>query len=194
MNDLRRIKRNQMLVFALLLLLLLLLGYNNLILKNIPIALALAVAISSLVVLALVLARKKESLLAEYGLIKRLGKQRQFNHLNILSILVGLLLILSAASAPADVLHLIFKSTIGIIWVLVGIGNRPSCYLEIRERYIVKLKVDWMELGKVDRFEHFDDTIVLRSGNKKMEIFLKKLTPSEKETLAEALKMPGKPA
>jgi len=188
MKDLSKIKKIQILVFSLFILLVLIFGYNNMILKRLDVSLVLAISTLTLFIIALAISRKKESLLIKLGLKIQFGKGKRFTYLFIFNISLGLLFIISGVLYLPDFIQMIFKATIGIGWVLIGIGNRPQYYIEIGEKYITKLKFDSIKLEKIESVEYMNDKLIIKKGNKIMEIFLNEFTPTEKEVLIEKLK------
>jgi hypothetical protein len=64
---------------------------------------------------------------------------------------------------------------------MLEIGSRAQFSIEINEKHIIRLKVQFIELRSILSDEFTDDFAIISSETKSMKICLKQLTQGERE-------------
>lgn len=133
-------------------------------------------------------ARLRDRISVQDGTLKRYGKKASLNFSSILLLVVGGYHLLSLFLPAVSPNHIIKALLFGFIFIFSGIQNRTRWYIEIKDKYIIKNKINHFKIDAIESLAFTNDTIVLKNAKKTMIIGLNELTSEEQGALTNELR------
>jgi hypothetical protein len=96
---------------------------------------------------------------------------------------IAILFIIGGLFSFHNLDYLIEKVTFGIIWIIIGLGNRYVYYIEITKRNIIKNNTEYLKINKIKNIEFSNEVIHLKTSKSSMSIYLHDLEMEEQSLI-----------
>jgi hypothetical protein len=125
----------------------------------------------------------KSKLEMKIGLLKAYGERCGFNPIMLINFGLGILFLILAFLNLNDVNDFILKLTVGLCWIVVGIEKRLTYYIQITDRDVIKLNLDFLKIRDIELVTFSSNEIVLKTTKRTMEISYAGIKTDEKQQI-----------
>jgi hypothetical protein len=180
---LNRIKYGEWTIWVLIITILIGLFYHSMILKNLRNQIIESILLIVCLVSMIFIRMLKHRLKLIKGLLKAYGEKIGFNSILLINIGIGAIWIILGFLTYNDSNAFVFNLTVGIIWIIAGFSKISRYYIQITDRSIIKLDLDFIKINAIELITFSPDKIILKTAKRTMEIFYADLKSDEKKSI-----------
>jgi hypothetical protein len=180
---LTRIKLYEGILLAVMVLVLSLEIYNSIITKNTTRQIISSILLLGCTIFILEIRKLKSILKIKLGLIKAYGERCGFNPIMMINLYIGIIFLILAFLNLNNINDLILKLTLGLCWIVVGVGNRRFYYLQLTDSNVVKMNLDFLKIKDIELITYTSQKVVLKTAKRTMNISFLKLKTDEQQQI-----------
>jgi hypothetical protein len=117
------------------------------------------------------------------GLIKAYGERFGFNSIMLINIALGIIWIILGFLTLEDNYGFIFKLTLGMGFIIIGLSKSHRYYIKISDKNIIKLDLDFIKIEAIKLITFSSDKIILKTNKRSMEIFHTEVKEYERQLI-----------
>lgn len=179
----KSLKYSEWTLLILLFIVLLGLFYHSMILKNLHYQIIESILLIVCAVSMIFIRMIKEKLEISVGFKKAYSVKIGFNSIVLINLGLGILWIAIGVLALNDINRFVLNLTIGILWIISGFSKISRYYIQITDKSIVKLDLDYLKIKEIELINFSPDKIILKTTKRTMEIFYADLKSDEKQLI-----------
>ncbi len=180
---LNRIKYGEWTIWVSIITILIGLFYHSMILKNlrnqIIESILLIVCLISMIFIRMIKYRLKLT----KGLLIVYGEKIGFNSILLINIGIGAIWKILGFLTYNDSNAFVFNLTVGIIWIIAGFSKISRYYIQITDKSVIKLDLDFIKINAIELITFSPDKIILKTDKRTMEIFYADIKSDEEQLI-----------